>query len=43
MDDNIEVENGEQGIKLENGFYWQRTVYSEKFYAFTNDTYNSTN
>ena len=43
LDDNTEVENGEQGVKLENGFYWQRTAYSEKFSSFSNDTYNSTN
>jgi hypothetical protein len=41
LDDNTEVENGEEGGNLENGFYWQGTVYSEKFSAFSNDTYNS--
>jgi hypothetical protein len=40
--DNIEVENEEQGVKLENRIFWQPTAYSEKLSAFSNNTYNST-
>lgn len=43
LDDNIEEEKkGKQVVKLKNGFYWQRTAYSERFSAFSNDISNST-